>query len=91
MTMKQSGIRLNHLKIENYKKIDRLEIEFPRPLMTGDADVLLFGSENGGGKTSVLECCALLMLAGQIGEKFNPFQETESPLNIANVLVKAGQ
>lgn len=91
MTDKQSSIRLNRLTIENYKKIDRLEIEFPRPLMADDADVLLFGSENGGGKTSVLECCALLMLAGQIGATFNPFQEAESPLNIANLLVKAGQ
>ena len=91
MTDKQSGIRLNRLTIQNYKKIDRLEIEFPRPLMTDDADVLLFGSENGGGKTSVLECCALLMLAGQIGEKFNPFREAESPLDIADLLVKAGQ
>lgn len=64
MTTQPPGIRLDRLTIENYKKIDHLEIEFPRPRMPGDADVLMLGSKNGGGKTSVLECCALLILAG---------------------------
>ncbi|MFI3220127.1 MAG: AAA family ATPase [Methylococcales bacterium] len=91
MTDKKSGIRLSRLTIKNYKKLESLEIDFPRPVMKGDADILVFGSKNGGGKTSVLECCSLLMLAGIVGEKFNRFRETESLLDIANLLVKAGQ
>ncbi len=84
-------IRLTHLTIKNYKKIDSLEIDFPRPLMKGDADILVFGSKNGGGKTSIIECCALLILAGVIGEKLNRFRESGELLDIANLLVKAGK
>ncbi len=92
MTEKKSGIRLSRLTIKNYKKLDSLEIDFPRPVMKGDTDILLFGSKNGGGKTSVLECCALLILAGIVGkERFWKFQDIESPSYIANLLIKAGQ
>lgn len=91
MTEKKSGIRISRLTIKNYKKLDYLEIDFPRPVMAGDADILVFGSKNGGGKTSILECCALLVLAGIVGEKFSRFRESESLLDIVNLLVKAGQ
>ncbi len=56
------------MNIENYKKLDHLEIDFPRPLMEGDLDIIVLGSKNGGGKTSVLECCSLLMLVGATGK-----------------------
>lgn len=91
MNEKKSGIRLSRLTIKNYKKLNSLEIDFPRPVMKGDADILLFGSKNGGGKTSVLECCSLLMLAGIVGDRFNRIRESEMLLDIANLLVKAGQ
>ena len=85
-------IRLSHLKISNYKKIDSLEIDFLPPLMRGDPDILLLGSKNGGGKTSVLECCSLLILSGMFREHFKRrFRTDESLLDIANLLVKAGQ
>ena len=86
-------IRLSHLKISNYKKIDSLEIDFLPPLMQGDPDILLLGSKNGGGKTSVLECCSLLVLAGLFKEQFRKkFKADESLLlDLANLLVKAGQ
>jgi predicted ATPase len=91
MTEKKSGIRLSRLTIKNYKKLNSLEIDFPRPVMKGDADILVFGSKNGGGKTSVLECCALLMLVGMVGrEQFWKFQDIEWSL-YANLLIKAGQ
>ncbi len=84
-------IRLSHLKISNYKKIDSLEIDFLPPLMQGDPDILLLGSKNGGGKTSVLECCSLLMLAGLFQKQFKSrFRTDELLLDIANLLVKAG-
>ncbi len=87
------GLRLNRLTIENYKRLDKLEIEFPPPLMAGDVDILVFGSANGVGKTSVLECCALLMLAGVFGRlEFQRHQRrTELPPDITSLLVKAGQ
>lgn len=61
-----SGVRIARLSIRNYKRIDHLEIEFPLPPMADDLDIFVLGSRNGGGKSSVLECCALLMLTGLI-------------------------
>lgn len=95
MTTKKAisaGLRLSRLTIGNYKKLDSLDIGFPRPVMDRDLDILVFGSKNGGGKTSVLECCSLLMLAGVLGEEmFKRFLEAEPLLEIAGLLVKAGQ
>jgi predicted ATPase len=92
MTEEKLGIRLNRIKISNYKKIDSLEFDLMPPLIEGDADILLLGSKNGGGKTSILECCSLLMLAGLFKEQFKGrFRREETLLDIANLLVKAGQ
>jgi predicted ATP-binding protein involved in virulence len=85
MTEKKTGLRLSQLTIKNYKKIDVLEIDFLRPRMPEDADILVFGSKNGGGKTSVLECCALLILAG-IVDNFDKFRMDESLLDVTNSL-----
>lgn len=87
------GLRLSRLTIENYKRLDKLEIEFPPPLMAGDVDILVFGSENGVGKTSVLECCSLLMWAGAVGRgEFQHLQRKSKLLpDITGLLVKAGQ
>lgn len=87
----ENGIRLNKLSIKNYKRIDSLEIEFPQPVMKNDADILVFGSKNGGGKTSILECCSLLMLAAIVGERVNRFRESELLFDIASLLIKAGR
>lgn len=87
----ENGIRLNRLSIKNYKRIDSLEIEFPQPVMKNDADILVFGSKNGGGKTSILECCSLLMLAATTGVHFYHFQDNELLFDIASLLIKAGE
>jgi ABC-type transport system involved in cytochrome c biogenesis ATPase subunit len=54
-------LRINRLTIDNYKGIGHLELEFPPPALSGDADVTVIGSENGMGKTSILEAIVLLM------------------------------
>jgi len=84
-----NSIRLNRLSIKNYKRIDSLEIDFPQPVMKNDADILVFGSKNGGGKTSILECCSLLVLAAT-GEKVH-FRDNELLFDVASLLIKAGQ
>jgi predicted ATP-binding protein involved in virulence len=68
-------IRLSRIEITNYKKIDHLVIDFPKPLMANDPDVFVLGSKNGGGKTSVLECCGLAVLALYEGEKLSRILE----------------
>lgn len=62
-------IRLASLKITNFRALDKLEIEFPRPLLKTDSDIFVLGSKNGQGKTSVLQACSLLLIAALIGEK----------------------
>ncbi len=86
-------MRLKRLTIQNYKKIDYLEIDFPQPLMPHDPDVFILGSRNGGGKTSVLECCGLLVLAG-IMQSLEPnsnrfkIRDKNRELDIANSIIR---
>lgn len=59
MTTTAPRIRLQSIHIENFRGIDQLDLPFPEPVMADDPDILVLGSANGGGKTSVLEACAL--------------------------------
>lgn len=63
MTMKSSFPRLEKLSVFNYKGVDSLDISFPDGLVATDPDFNILGSMNGVGKTSVLECCAWVLLA----------------------------
>ena len=87
MTDTPPRLRINRLKIENYKKIDHLEIEFPLPLMEGDPDIFVLGSKNGGGKTSVLECCALTVVMGILANEYNVSTLTDNTYS----LVRSGE
>lgn len=85
------GLRIRALRIQNYKKLDHLELKFPAPLIPGDLEIMVLGSKNGGGKTSVLECCSLLLLAGVLGGiRLERFREFEQLFDIGSLLVKAG-
>ncbi len=64
-------VRLKSLHIEKYKNIDNLEINFNPPKLASDPHVTVIGSQNGLGKTSILECCALLFLALSDRKDFN--------------------
>lgn len=88
--MSFNGIRISRLYIKNYKKIDELEIEFPAPLMTGDADIFVLGSKNGGGKTSVLECCSLLLFFGVLIKDIELVEDIGQKYNLGNWLIRAG-
>lgn len=64
-------LRLKSLHIENYKRIDNLELQFHGPRLPNDPNVTVIGSENGLGKTSILECCALLFLSLMESDEFH--------------------
>lgn len=87
-------IQIRHIAIRNYKGLDELALDFPPPRMLGDPDILVMGSENGLGKTSVIECCSLLLLALSLGEK--RFKELfdlygrRLELDVPDLLIKAG-
>ena len=86
-------IRINRISIRNYKGIDELELDFTPPRMSHDPDLMIMGSENGIGKTSVIECCALLLLSLSHSFDKNLFMGMEReriPINIPELLIKAG-
>lgn len=58
-------LRLRHIEIKDFKGIEELSLDFPEPRFEGDPDILVMGSENGIGKTSVLEAISLGLLAGR--------------------------
>ncbi len=67
-----AGIKIRRLRIKDYKGIDELELNFPQPTMLDDPDIMVMGSRNGVGKTSVLECCVLLLQVLVIPKINNP-------------------
>jgi len=59
--------------------------------MSGDPDVVVMGSRNGLGKTSVLECCALLLI-GLSGQKhrFELGRPGYPPVDMPEMIIRAG-
>lgn len=90
--MKKKKIRINRILIRNYKGIDELELDFTAPKMTHDPDLMVIGSENGIGKTSVIECCALLLLSLSPNFRNDAFigMERYSSIDIFDLLIRAG-
>jgi len=85
------AIQIRWMRIVDYKGIDTLEIEFPRPKMAGNLDVAVMGSRNGLGKTSVLECCALLLIGlslhvHEIDLKYRRYRTVDLP----DMIIRAG-
>ena len=74
--MKKMTIRIERIAIKNYKGIDQLELDFPPPRMRDDPDILVMGSKNGLGKTAIMECCSLLLLAATFEEDFFSFKKS---------------
>lgn len=75
-------IRIQGIEISNYKGIDHLELSFPAP-RSGEPDILVMGSENGMGKTSVLECCALVLQ--------HELRIREPLIDVPDLLIRAGE
>ena len=83
----ESPFRIDRLSIRNYKGIDQLDLEFPQSPMADAPDVVAIGSRNGAGKSSVIECCALLLIIPRL------LAINEDTLSIANAddIVRAGE
>lgn len=89
----QPGAKIRRLRVSGYKALDQLDLEFPPPLMPGDPDVVVIGSRNGVGKTSVLEACGLVLLAlpygsAPVDEVFRDLARTG--LEATDLLVRGG-
>lgn len=56
-------VRISRIGIQSYKAIESLELELPPPKTDDEPDAFVLGSKNGVGKTSVLEACAIGLVA----------------------------
>jgi len=83
-------IKIRRITIRNYKGIDELEMDFPTPRMPDDPDILVMGSRNGLGKTSIIECCSLLLLALTLREERFKLRDRYSIVDVPDLLIKAG-
>lgn len=82
---------VRHLSIKNYKGIDEVDLALPLPRMAEDPDVMVIGSQNGLGKTSILECCSLLLSTLTTSGKHFPLLERRFwPVNLPDLLIRAG-
>ncbi|MBF0622751.1 MAG: AAA family ATPase [Magnetococcales bacterium] len=59
---KRKLLRLERIQLTNFKCLDSLDISFPRPELPNEPDIVVMGSRNGVGKTSVMEACAISIL-----------------------------
>jgi predicted ATPase len=86
------SIKIRNLKIRNFKGLDDIELDFPAPQLKGDPDIIVMGSRNGLGKTSVLESCALLFLAASQDQiSLNRFLSPGISINIPDLLIRGGE
>ncbi len=85
-------IKIRRIRIVDYKGIDELEIEFAGPKMAGDPDVTIMGSRNGLGKTSVLECCTLLLIGLYIRVMYEAEVKVRDHLtaDLSEMIIRAG-
>ncbi|MGI9250180.1 MAG: AAA family ATPase [Pseudohongiellaceae bacterium] len=83
-------MKIRRISISNYKGIEKLELDFPMPRMPDDPDIIALGSKNGVGKTSVMECCTLLLLAATHKEDEFDNMVWDYSINILDLLIKAG-
>ena len=87
----RSKATVRRISIRNYKGIDEVDLEFPGPRMKEDPDVMVIGSRNGLGKTSILECCSLLLSTLMTDGKQFPIVDTRFwPINLPDLLIRAG-
>ena len=87
--MKKMSIQIRQIAIQNYKGIDELELPFPPPKMPGDPDILVMGSENGIGKTAIIECCSLLLLAATLEEENFSLSDYYSSVDVPDLLIRS--
>ena len=84
-------IKIRRISIRNYKGIDELDMEFAVPRLLDDPDIFVMGSRNGLGKTSIIECCALLLMGPILREERLLLKDRYSIVDAPGLLIRAGE
>ena len=91
MREREVPIKIRRISIRNYKGIDELNMQFPLPRLPDDPDIFVMGSRNGLGKTSIIECCALLLLGPMLREERFRLRDRYSIVDVPDLLIRAGE
>jgi hypothetical protein len=83
-------VRLTALSVQDYKALDRVELQLPPPSTPDQTDTFVLGSRNGVGKTSILEGCALGLLGALGPELFSQGRRFIDQPGPYGMLVRAG-
>ena len=89
--MNMIPVKIRRISIRNYKGIDELDMEFPVPRLPDDPDIFVMGSRNGLGKTSIIECCVLLLLGPILREERFLLRDRYSIVDAPDLLIRAGE
>ncbi len=90
ISARERPIKIRRISIRNYKGIDKLDMKFPVPRLPDDLDIFVMGSRNGLGKTSVIECCALLLLVPMLKDVIS-LRDRYWIVDVPDLLVRAGE
>ena len=92
------SVQLKRLEVQNFKKIGSIDLPFPSRTSGDEPSVLVIGGNNGSGKTSIIECCALVLLASQFENdgtviEWNQLHPQLFPLaeRLPDLLIKSGE
>lgn len=84
--------RLSKVRLVDFKAIDELTLDLPAPLSPDIPDTFVLGSQNGVGKTSVLEAIAIGALSGRDPNAFQdePLAGAQGRGHLREALVRSG-
>lgn len=83
-------LRLAGIDVENYKSLDSLHLDFVPPSTSDELDAYVLGSRNGVGKSSLLECCALAVIALQHPEVLKWTSGPRTLFDPSELLIRSG-
>ncbi|HUT56011.1 MAG TPA: AAA family ATPase [bacterium] len=74
--VKHNAVRVDSIELKNFKLFENFKLPFPPPSVPAEPDIVVIGSRNGLGKTSILEAISLMMIAANF--EYTDFLDSSS-------------